>query len=360
MPEKAALQDSLKQKQINLPFSPDLIRTTAIFLIILVHVSQFPYNLREFTPLAAFNWYTIDVYAAVANMGVPLFVMLTGVLLLDPIKAEEPLGVFFKKRLSRITIPWIFWTIAYFIWDYYVHSTQLSMDNFLRDLLSGYYHLWFLYLLLGLYLATPVLRILIKHIDHQRFKYFIILWVIGSFTTPFIHRFIGINYNPLMFVFIDWIGYYLLGVYLLNSNISKRLMYTGLIGGLVAATVFDTVIPTIAGANTLGFFHEYVIFTIIAASSGLFLILTSIPKKRFESPILANRCLHWIGQNTLPIYLIHVMILETVISALGFLLNNTTLMPIIESPLITLITLSCSAAIVYALKKIPQVGKIIG
>jgi surface polysaccharide O-acyltransferase-like enzyme len=356
MLEKASLKYSVQQKQVNLTFSADLIRTIAIFLIILVHVSQFPYNLKEFTPLAAFNWYTIDVYAAVANLGVPLFIMLSGVLLLDPVKADEPLKVFFKKRLAKIAVPWIFWTLAYSVWSYYVHGSDLSVG----DLLSGYFHLWFLYLLLGLYLATPILRILVKHIDHHRFKYFIILWVIGSFTTPFIHRFIGISYNPLLFVFIDWVGYYLLGVYLLNSNVSKRLMYAGLIGGIAGAAVGDAVIPTIAGANTLGFFHEYVIFTIIAASSGLFLILTSVPKNRFERNTLGNRCLHWMGQNTLPIYLIHVMILETVTGALGFLLNNVTLMPIIEAPLITIITLGLSAAIVYPLKKIPYVGKIIG
>jgi surface polysaccharide O-acyltransferase-like enzyme len=213
---------------------------------------------------------------------------------------------------------------------------------------------------MGLYLATPVLRILTKHIDHQRFKYLLILWAVGSFTAPFVHLFIGISYNPVLFVFIDWVGYYLLGVYLLQSKVSKRLMYTGLIAGLTGAVAGDAVIPIFAGADKIGFFHGYIMFTIIAASASLFLILASIPKTRFESNNLGNRLLHWIGQNTLPIYLIHLIILQLISSGLNTLQNSLIQIPIIQQPLLAILTLAASIAIVYPLKKIPYVSKIIG
>ncbi len=359
VPEKAALKDNLQQKQVNLTFSADLVRTVAIFLIILVHAGYFPYKMSDFSPLSTINWDAVDVYGAIADMGVPLFVMLTGVLLLDPIKVDEPVKVFFKKRFAKIGLPWIFWTIVYLVWEYYEHG-GISTVNLESYLLNGYVHLGFLYLLFGLYLATPVLRILIKHIDHQRFKYLLILWAVGSFTTPFVHIFIGISYNPLLFVFIDWVGYYLLGVYLLQSKVSKRLMYTGLVAGLTGAIVGDALIPIFAGANTMGFFHEYIIVTIIAASAGLFLILASIPKTRFESNTLGNRLLHWIGQNTLPIYLIHLIVLQLISSYLNTLQNSLIQIPIIQQPLLTILTFAVSIAVIYPLKKIPYVSKIIG
>jgi surface polysaccharide O-acyltransferase-like enzyme len=360
--DKAVLEEKTQQKQVNLTFSADFIRTVAIFLIILVHVASFPYYINELTFSETFNWFTVDVYGAIAQTGVPLFVMLTGVLLLDPAKVDEPLKVFFKKRFARIGLPWIFWTIAYFVWSYYVRGTELSQGNILTGLIEGSYdHLWFLYLLFGLYLATPILRILVKNIDHQRFKYLIILWIAGSFTVPFVHSFLGLSFNPVMFVFIDWVGYYLLGVYLLQSKVSKRWVYAGLIGGLAATSISDAVIPILAGAKTIGFFHDYVVFTVIITSASLFLVLTSIPKNLFENNNLANRGLHWIGQNTLPIYLIHYMILDIVRSGwLGFSINNQILPPIIGAPLFTIITLGLSILIAYPLKKIPYVCKIIG
>jgi surface polysaccharide O-acyltransferase-like enzyme len=54
-----------------------------------------------------FNWFTVNVYDVLGMVGVPLFVMLSGALLLNPNKAEEPLSVFYRKRLNRIALPFI-------------------------------------------------------------------------------------------------------------------------------------------------------------------------------------------------------------------------------------------------------------
>ena len=56
------------------------------------------YRAPGITSMDIVNWFTSDVYNALGMVGVPLFVMLTGVLLLNPAKAEEPLGVFYKKK----------------------------------------------------------------------------------------------------------------------------------------------------------------------------------------------------------------------------------------------------------------------
>ena len=269
---------------------------------------------------------------------------------------------FLRSDLPSIGLPAIFWTLFYFAWNYYIHGEALSQGNIVGGLLGGsYYHLWFLYLIVGLYLATPILRIVVKYIDRQRFKYFLILWGIGSFAVPFIQLFIGFNYNPILFVFTGWIGYFLLGVFLLKSQVSKRLIYLGLILGLMGAIIGDAVVPALAGYGVMGFFHEYLVFTTIIASAALFLLLIAIPKSRFERNTVSNRLLHWISQNTLPIYLIHVMVLETVQTGyLGFTLNSNMITPIIEVPLLTMVTFLLSAVIVYPLKKIPYVNKIIG
>jgi len=346
------------------PYSVDLIRSLAILLVVLVHATAFPYIIPgEITPTVMKTWWTIDIYAAVANLAVPLFVMLSGALLLDPAKADEPLKVFFKKRFMRVGLPMIFWTIAYFGWGVFVSGQPLTVNSILQGLLSGsYYHLWFLYLLVGLYLATPVLRVLVKHVNRDKFKYLLVLWFIGNTAVPFINQFASFGFNPVMFVFTGWIGYFLLGIYLLKVKARSWIAILGVVTGVLATIFGSWWITATAGEKFTGFFHEPLNFTLIMASTSLFLLLTAIPKSKIENghPI-ANNLLHWISQNTLPIYLLHIIVMETIKAGfLGFTLNMNTMNPIVEIPLLTIITFALTAAIVYPLKKIPYIKQIIG
>jgi surface polysaccharide O-acyltransferase-like enzyme len=193
-----------KRPEVN--YSPDLIRTLAIGMVILLHCSGFPYSIQgEITPTVILDWFTSNVYAAFGILGVPLFVLLSGSLLLEPSKANEPMRVFFKKRFNRIGFPLIFWTIAYFAWSHYVHGKPLTLFNISQGLLTGSYdHLWFLYLLIGLYLVTPILRVLVRYIDRKKFTLLLSLWFVGTVITPAIHTFTTFTFNPVVFVFMDW------------------------------------------------------------------------------------------------------------------------------------------------------------
>ena len=93
----------MQSKPANADYPVDLIRIIAIVMVILVHSSFFPYSIPgEITPIVIVNWFTANFYGAIGYLGVPLFVMLSGALLLNPAKADEPMGVFFKKRFNRI------------------------------------------------------------------------------------------------------------------------------------------------------------------------------------------------------------------------------------------------------------------
>ncbi len=335
--------------------------------MILVHATTFPYTINgSITPMEQFNWWTVNVYGAIGYLGVPLFVILSGVLLLDPAKADEPLLVFFKKRFARIGIPMIFWTIAYFVWTYYVRGGQVTPENFLGGLLGGSYgHLWFLYLLVGLYSVTPVLRVIVKYLDRQKFTYFLAVWFGGTIFVPFMKVFLpNVSYNPVMFVFTGWTGCFVLGVYLLKSKVKVRpgILYLCLIAGLLVAVFGDAVAPLFGGPNSVGFFHDYLSFNIIVASVALFLVLAAVPASRIQNGnATVNRFVNWVGKNTLGIYLVHLMVMEALEAGyLGLQLNMNVMSPIVEVPLLAVVTFVLTAAIVYGLKKIPYVHKILG
>lgn len=354
-----------ESKPASVNFSVDLIRCIAIILVIMVHTSGFPYRFPNdvVSSLDIVNWFSTNVYDAIAMVGVPLFVMLTGALLLNPDKVDEPLRVFYKKRFTRIGIPFIFWTLVYFVWFFNVRQNPVTLFNIEQGLLGGSYPiLWYMYLLFGLYSVTPILRVLVKHLNRQLFAYLLILWFTGTVVTPFIHTFTSFSFNPVMFVFFDWVGYFLLGIFLVNSKVRKSTAYTAAILGILGAVLGDWAIAAISGPQHIGYFHGYMSFNIIIGSAAFFFLLLSIQPTKVTSHSKINRMVHWISQNTLPIYLIHIIVLETfMLGLLGdIVLNRLTWNLLIDIPVFTMIVFGISAALVYLLKKIPYVAKLIG
>jgi surface polysaccharide O-acyltransferase-like enzyme len=353
----------LQPKRLDVPYPADFIRFIAIVLVILVHCSGFPFRIpSEPNPTILFDWFSADVWAAIGYLGVPLFVMLSGALLLDPAKADEPAKVFFKKRFNRIGIPLVFWSMLYFAWNFYIHNKPLTLASVSEGIIGGsYYHIWFLYLLIGLYLVTPILRILVKNLSRRMFTYLLAVWFAGTVFVPIVHTFTNFNYNPVMVVIEGWVGYYLLGIYLLNAKASKWKLGVILFFGVVAAVIGDWLVTASFGESYTGFFHGYLSFNMILASAALFTLFVFTPKARVESRYgVVNRFVGWVGQNTLPIYLIHMMVLETI--SLG-LLGVTPIYsgnPLLDVPMLTALTFGLSVLIVYPLKKLAFVAKFIG
>jgi surface polysaccharide O-acyltransferase-like enzyme len=333
-------------------------------LIILVHTSGFPYPLpfSYIRTIDVVNWFSADIYNSFGVIGVPLFVMLSGALLLNPVKANEPLRVFYKKRFNRIGIPLIFWTIFYFIWAFTVRAKPVTLFNIGQGILDGSDPiLWYLYLIVGLYAVTPVLRVLVKHVHRNLFTYLLILWFAGTVITPFIHTFTTFAFNPVMFVFFDWVGYFLLGIYLLKANVRKSIAYLAAGLGLFAAVFGAFLMEATVGELYAGYLHNYMSFNIIIGSAAIFFLLLSIPPNRIESHIKTNRVIHWISGNTLPIYLIHIVVLEMLTAGyFGAVLYMITGNLVVDVPILALIVFGVSAALVYVLKKIPYVEKLIG
>lgn len=347
---------------INYPVN--LIRAVAIVMVILVHSTFFPYRFTgaEITTLDITNWISTDAFAAVGYLlGLPIFVMLSGALLLDTTKAEEPMGVFYKKRFSRIGKPLIVWFTAYLIWDFGVRGMPLTVTNFTQKMLDGpYYHLWYLYLLVGLYAITPMLRVLIKNMSQRMFSLLLAIWFVSTITPAFIYNFTDYGLNPVMFIVAGWVGYYLLGAYLLKTRIPRRIAYLGIAASLLIAFIGAWVITATTGPANSGFFTNYQSFSIIIGAISAFSLLTAINQNKIERHTKTNRLINWLGNNTLPIYLLHPIILDILINAILYFSIPIIDNKLIYTPVLTLTTLTITALIVYAIKKIPHASKVIG
>jgi surface polysaccharide O-acyltransferase-like enzyme len=354
----------LDPKEGNLSLPVNLIRTFAIVLVIMLHASIEPVSIvNQMSPQGVAMWWTTNIYDSLARPAVPLFIMLSGALLLQPAKLGEPLGVFFKKRLNRIALPFLFWSVAYFAWRAFVHGETLSANSILQGMLTGpYVHFWFIYLLVGLYLITPVLRIVVAYAERKVFSFLMILWFLGTAVVSLLSLFSTLSLNANVFILTGWVGYFLLGAYSLKMHVRRVALYV-----LLALGLGWTIVGTYFVVGTIGerfsqFFYDAFSFSMIAASAALFLILSSIPSNTIEERFpRGNSLLRVISQNTLAIYLFHVMVLETLQQGFfGFQISLSTMNPVLEVPLITAVTLFICLGILYPLKKIPFVKRITG
>ncbi len=364
--EKKLIQERIRAIPV------DLIRTIAIIGVILLHAANEAIVPQMMTQTETVRWIMVDIYQTLGRTGVPLFVMLTGALLLQPSKIE-PLSVFFKKRWARIGLPFLFWGVIYFAWDYFADHIALTSSFIAQGILSGpYYQFWYLYMLLGLYLLTPILRVVVAHIDRKTFKYFLVVWFLGVFILPIPPLFGAYHLDINVLTIPFWVGYFMLGVYLLNLQIRRRVLL-----GLTALGLVLTAAGTYAIAATVGgphtyYFHDYFSPTIILAATMLFLLLTSIKTPANTNQPAAtqtvmpqpksNWLLRQISSCTLGIFLFHVIVLETLQRGYlwGFTISGNTLNSIIEVPLITVVTLFICLAVLLPLKKVPVLKRLIG
>lgn len=100
----------------------------------------------------------------VFHYAVPLFVMISGAVLMD--RADEPLVAFYGKRFSRIFVPLV--PCAIFFSALRILRDGDSAALVLREALFGrpYYHLWFAFMLLGVYALMPFLARLVREVNH--------------------------------------------------------------------------------------------------------------------------------------------------------------------------------------------------
>ena len=144
--------------------------------------------------------------------------------MLRPEKADEPLGTFFRKRWKRIGLPLFFWGAAYVLYDVFINHVSVTWDFAFRIVVTGpYYQFWYIYMLIGLYLATPILRVLIAHISRKMFTYFMTLWLFGVCLQPLWNFIYGHNSSYFLniatfFVWGGYLGGYLSGAYLRASH----------------------------------------------------------------------------------------------------------------------------------------------
>lgn len=368
----------------------DVIRCVAMIMVIGVHcidpfyISPTMRAIPEYTHWAA-------IYGSLLRPSVPLFVMMTGLLLL-PVK-KQPLGKFYKKRIYRVLFPFLIWSVLYsmFPWvtgvlglpkeiigDFFCYTQgqeSQSLIDSLKDVAMIPFnfshkenHMWYIYLLIGLYLYMPFFSAWIENADRKTKRAFLLIWIISLFI-PYLKEYVANclfersgyvfgtdtwNEFGLFYYFAGFNGYLLLGHYVKKGN-DWSLMKTFIlcilmfaVGYYITYTGFSTTASNPNATETeMELFFTFCSPNVLLMTLTTFLLLQKVViTNSTVIKVLANMTQCGFG-----IYMVHYFVVGPF-----FLLIGPSSLPIpLQVPLMAICIFLCSwafTALIY--KLMPQ------
>lgn len=158
----------------------DILRVIAMLAVIIIHVTAqgwYSINVRTL------SWSVLNFYDSLARFGPAVFIMVSGALLLDENKTVTTQKLH-RKNIRKMIVIYFVWSAFYILGTPWIHPRELTLVDLLVYLLSGKYHMWFLPMIVGLYLITPLLRKIT--VDRDALKYFLALAFLFTILFPFI------------------------------------------------------------------------------------------------------------------------------------------------------------------------------
>ncbi|KOX17110.1 acyltransferase [Nocardiopsis sp. NRRL B-16309] len=294
----------------------EFARVAAMAAVVLVHAFS-PLVSTIHADLGGPAWWAAHVVDSALRWCVPVFVMISGGLLLRP--REEDAGEFYRRRWARIGVPLVVWTIAYLVWQQWRDGIGASTAAAQAASGSPSIHLYFLYVIAGLYLLTPFLRTVVAHTPRTGLWWFAGLTLALGAADQALRLVDGVGGVTAATRFLPFLGYYLLGWLMLNSGPGPRSVRYGFAAFVLGTTA--TAAGAWAAAMAAGewgegaeYVYGFLSPTVVLASAGAFVLLRAAGSRLVRGEPGAGpvgRTVATLSGLSLGVYLVHVMVLNT-------------------------------------------------
>ena len=290
---------------------------------------------------------------------VPLFVMVSGSLLLDP-EREMTYKKIYSKYVFRILISLVATIVVYGIFELILFGkdspfTDIKIWFFTFYLGVGWKQLWYLYMLIALYIMLPIYRIISKNMEEKDWKYLLLVLFIFQSVLPFVNSISGTTCGFYICVYTVYSLYFFVGYAIKKKviSINKVLAWIVCIAGL-ALNFGLTVLSFLRTSKELyGAINSYSSFIVVLQSVCMYSLLLGIDDNKENA---FGKVLLSIDKVSLGIYLVHVLLIRVMIYGVKFNPYSYGFYMVIIA---TLIILILSYAISHILHRIPGVRKFI-
>ncbi|MET0557569.1 MAG: acyltransferase family protein [Solirubrobacterales bacterium] len=287
---------------------PDVAKIAAIVGVVTVHAASAPND--AFGTLTDKTWFVSVLVEVAFRWCVPVFVMVSGMLLLRARTAEMAPGVFYRRRLARVAVPLVGWTVFYRLFTGWT-GPDPSFEENVQAVYGGvpYFHLYFLYLIAGLYLVAPYLARAIRDLSQRQLGALSIGALAVGFLWGGVPPWLPATSSNAFSLFAPFVGYFLAGCWLSRVRLDRQL-----VRGSVAVFVLVGIASALA---TYEFAHSgtrldwhylygYTTPSVIVMSLCVFVAIRYLCERReARRPIRHTQALHYVGEATFGIFLIH-------------------------------------------------------
>ncbi|MBR4231673.1 MAG: acyltransferase [Oscillospiraceae bacterium] len=334
----------------------DVLRIIACFFVIVNHTCG-----RVFLAGGpSFEWYASLTWFFLSKTAVPVFLMITGAVLLPK---SDTYGKTYR-RLLRIVLVIVIFSAVYFIYGYLRGERVFDIREYLRDtyrngITNAY---WYLYLYAAILVMMPILQRLAKTLRTQEFRY-IMLWSIGflGLMPILIHFFPWLEYNPAFAlpIFSVYIGLMFAGHYANKKLGCEKKRFITAVAVLIVSTAVSVILTLReyrAGEEWYLFFDNRFFITVASASVSLFYIVKYIwgKSRREES---GSRALALMGRCTFGVFLLSdlfISLFEPVYSAMA-----AAVTPVPAVIAYEVLVYAAGLAVTLILTRIPLVNRLV-
>lgn len=342
------------------------LRVGAIAAVVLIHaMSSMVSNAAVH---GSGRWWVAQVLDSGSSWSVPVFLMVSGALVLGPV-AGRSAGDFYRRRLHRIAIPLIVAHVVYFGVRAFVLHESVTPGVIVRDLLlvKVAAHLYFFWIIAGLYLIAPVITAFIATQTQRAVLWLGIAamtWMLLVTWSSALLRAVHVGSTPwvppMLTLFLPYIGYFVLG-YALRDVRLRRPWLIVCAALFVAGEVLHIVVTAggfggVVQAATLGGYQG---LPVAVAAVTLFLLaraLISSSSALARPPVarLARR----LGDLTLGVFVFHLVVM---IGVNRTILSGAHPESVLSDALLRyVIVLVASFALCWLISKVPILRRSIG
>ena len=342
----------------------DALRVIAILCVVLLHVTGHLFEMTQYTPVTIYslNGFFEIFMNNFTRIGVDLFFMLSGALLLA---RQWTISDFLKKRILRITKPFLFWslifTILLVVASYFISSIHFITHFGIHDILKLFWDTlmcnapgsavyWFFWMMLGVYITMPIFNKWVSNASLGEVEYFLILWIVE---TLFEYT-LMMDCPVKLTYFTSPFGLVLLGYYLRHTK--RKIFnnsYIALLLIIMPAILMFVYSLFIANPVDLFEFHRYSILPIIECVGVFCLFKTS---SRLNNPSnVTSKVISSIAMCSYGMYLIHSQMIMFVRKILHISFNFP-----INYFILFFVGFVLSWFVIYALSKIPILDDYVG
>ena len=299
------------------------------------------------------SWYISMFVETICYFAVPAFLMITGANLLEYRKKYDD-KTYFKKRFSKVVIPYFIWSIIFYIIYNKGFNLGVFIDKFLNCNIESVY--WLFPLIIWIYLLIPILATLIENNKEKYLYYFGLLIFISTSCISYIFTLLNKS-TPNIFLFfngnINYLLYIILGYYLSKKEISKKkriILYILAILCLLFRyfhTTYFSLQTNTLNENSWGYLSVLSVIT----TSSIFIFLKN---KKYNISEKNMKIITKISGCSFGVYLIHILVRSKITTMLH--LEPANFMYKLLFPIIVYLI---SLLIIYILKKIPILKKIV-